>query len=44
MSIVDIGDTGKGKPKYLEKYPCQCHFVHHKSYVGWLEIEPGHLW
>jgi hypothetical protein len=24
---------GKGKSKHFEKIPCQCHFIHEKSYV-----------
>jgi len=29
----------KGEPKYRERIPTQCHFVHHKSYMHWPGIE-----
>jgi hypothetical protein len=32
--------TGRGKSKYTEENPNQCHFVHHKSNMDFLEIEP----
>jgi hypothetical protein len=36
-------DTERRRPKYLEKYQYQCHFVHHKSHMNWPEIEPKPL-
>jgi hypothetical protein len=30
----------RGKPKYFEKSLFPCHFVHHKSYKDWCDIEP----
>jgi hypothetical protein len=32
--------TDRGKPKYSEKNLPQCHFVHHKSHMDRLGIEP----
>jgi hypothetical protein len=34
-------DTDKGKLKYSDKNPSQCHAVHHKSHMAWLGIQPG---
>jgi len=34
-----LNDIGKGKPKYLNKYPSQCHFNHHIPHID-LESNP----
>jgi hypothetical protein len=34
-------DNGRVKTKYLAKNLSQCHFVHNKSNMDWLGIEPG---
>jgi hypothetical protein len=31
-------DYDRGKPKYLQKNPSQCHFVHHKSHMAYPTI------
>jgi len=33
-------DSGRRKPKNLEKTLSQCHYVHHDSHTDWLESEP----
>jgi hypothetical protein len=37
-------DDERGKPKYFEKNLSQRHFVHHKSKIDWLGLEPGPPW
>ena len=29
---------------WMEETPCQYRYVHHKSNIEWLEIEPRPLW
>jgi hypothetical protein len=33
-------DSDRKKPKYFRENLSQCHSVYHKSYMGWLGIEP----
>jgi hypothetical protein len=33
-------EIDRGKPKYSAKNLSLCHFVHHKSHIDWLGIEP----
>jgi hypothetical protein len=32
--------TDRGKQKYWVKHLSLCHFVDHKSHIGWPRIEP----
>jgi hypothetical protein len=32
---------GRKKNRSTLRKTCQCHFVHHKSHMDWLGIEPG---
>jgi hypothetical protein len=34
-------DADRKQPKYWEKNPFPCHFVHHKSHTDWPGIEKG---
>jgi len=33
-------DIDRGKPKYWQKNPSQCHFFLHKSHMEWFWMEP----
>jgi hypothetical protein len=33
-------DTDRGKQKYWERDPSECHFVQHESPVDWLAVVP----
>jgi hypothetical protein len=41
MSMEHWWKTTKGKLRYSEKTPAQCHFVHHKSHMHWPGIKTG---
>jgi len=36
-----LDDTAKGKQKHWEAGLSECHFVHHKSHMGYLGSNPG---
>jgi len=36
-ALVEYSD--RGKPKYSERNPSQCHSVHHMSHLDWSGIE-----